>query len=692
MKLDNTVAERPLLCQLPPPFTWLLIKEHHVKGPRRILLVFSVRGCTNSTYAQRLHPPKSVSPSLRMQVFVSIAYIAHRKVSQCASKFTCRECHKKHHTSLCHAFTTTIEPHPPALPATDHTVPQKTVTTAAQTVTATHNNETTTLSENTAATTALLSALSTSVCLLKTAIANVSAGQTTVKGHILFDEGAQRSFITQELANQLQLSPTHHENVLVSSFGEQVSTSRRLAVATVFIQTLNNGHIPISVLIVPKLAAPIRNSIRAHLDNLPYLQELPLAHPVTSDENFHISILIGADYYWQFIQDRIVRGDGPTAVESRLGYLLSGPLPFPQSVYTTCSRVLTFSCITEDTDCDYFWRVESMGTTPVKENTDTDFLQQYLDNNITLQPNSTYCLKFPWKTGHPVLPSNYTICTKHTRSMIYRLAKTPHLLRIYSNIIEEQEKKGFVERIDTSNTSHSVRYIPHHPVRKESSTTPIRIVYNCSCKQSPSSPSLNDCLNPGPPFLNDLCSILLHFCQHNYAFSVDIEKAFLHVQLDEIDRDFTRFLWLSNPTDPTSQFVMFHFRVVLFGATCSPFMLNTAISYHLHQNDSSTFRDLLHNIYVDNVVSGSYTEEATVNYFNQSRSILGSVNFNLRSWASNSSLLNSVAHSHSVADTTNPVKVLGLWWDNNSDTISASPNPDIMFNFTATKREILMDL
>ena len=124
-------------------------------------------------------------------------------MSQYTSKFTCRECHKKHHTSLCHAFTTTIEPHPPTLPATDHTVPQKTVTTAAQTVTATHNNETTTLSENTAATTASLSSLSTTVCWLKAAIANVLAGKTTVEGHILFDEGAQCSFITQKLANQL---------------------------------------------------------------------------------------------------------------------------------------------------------------------------------------------------------------------------------------------------------------------------------------------------------------------------------------------------------------------------------------------------------------------------------------------------------------------------------------------------------
>ena len=352
--------------------------------------------------------------------------LTHHKVSQCTSKFTCRECHKKHHTSLCHAFTATVEsppqtppvhrsttqapqnqtvphtqttqnqtvPHTQTTPQ-NQTVPQNAATTAAHT--------TTTHSEDTVATSTSLNTLSKSVCLLKTAIANVSAGETTVEGHILFDEGAQRSFITQELTNQLQLQPTHHENISVSSFVEQVSTPRRLPVATVLIQTLNKGHIPISVLLVPKLAAPIRNSIRAHLDKLPYLQELPLAHPLTSEENFHISILIGADYYWQFIQDRIVRGDGPTAVESRLGYLLSGPLPSTQLACITCSQVLVFSCVTKDTDCDHFWTVESMGTTPVKQSSDTEFLQQYFDNNITVQSDGTYCLKFPWKSSHPAL-------------------------------------------------------------------------------------------------------------------------------------------------------------------------------------------------------------------------------------------------------------------------------------------------
>ena len=37
------------------------------------------------------------------------------------------------------------------------------------------------------------------------------------------------------------------------------------------------------------------------------------------------------------------------------------------------------------------------------------------------------------------------------------------------------------------------------------------------------------------------------------------------------------FLWLSNPEDPESEFDTYHFKVVPFGATSSPFMLNAIL-------------------------------------------------------------------------------------------------------------------
>ena len=37
-------------------------------------------------------------------------------------------------------------------------------------------------------------------------------------------------------------------------------------------------------------------------------------------------MLIGADAYWSIVQETVIQGPGPTAVQSKLGYLLSGLL------------------------------------------------------------------------------------------------------------------------------------------------------------------------------------------------------------------------------------------------------------------------------------------------------------------------------------------------------------------------------
>ena len=134
----------------------------------------------------------------------------------------------------------------------------------------------------------------------------------------------------------------------------------------------------------------------------------------------------------------MVRGDGPTTVESRLGYLLSGPLPLSQFVSTSCVQMSSLSCLTENIDYSTFWKVEPVGTNTTQKNSDVKFLKSYLNTKVNKQPDGLYALKFPWKRDHPPLPSNYNICARHTRAMAYRLAKTPELLKIYNTIIEDQ--------------------------------------------------------------------------------------------------------------------------------------------------------------------------------------------------------------------------------------------------------------
>jgi len=235
-----------------------------------------------------------------------------------------------------------------------------------------------------------------------------------------------------------------------------------------------------------------------------------LAHSVTGDTLFDISLLVGADHYWDIVEDHVVRGNGPTAVKSKIGYLLSGPMP-STSHASADKHILNVlaSRAPEHSILERFWSLENMGISPCEpDRKSVEYLQQYQATAIEYD-NGRYHAKLPWKQDHPALPTNHNIALKRTVGAIQRLRNEPEVPRAHGDIIAEQERRGFIERVPLGQESaEQVHYIPHHPVEKESSTTPIRIVYDCSCRQSRDSPSLNDCLKSTPPALNELTSIL----------------------------------------------------------------------------------------------------------------------------------------------------------------------------------------
>ena len=316
----------------------------------------------------------------------------------------------------------------------------------------------------------------------------------------------------------------------------------------------NDGDVAILALVVPQIAAPVHNFVNPTLHALPHLRDLQLAHPVGSSEKFHISLLVGVDHYWEIVGNHIIRGTGPVAMESKLGYLLSGPLPIQDKPPVTHAYT-TLAVNLECSDCP---ENASLSTpTSLGHSVSTEgFMETYQKHYISCDKDGHYVVRFPWRPNPPVLPSNHTICERQTRSLARKLGCQPTLLKLYGTIIAEQEQRQFIERATENDTcTAGIHYIPHHPVYKKSSTTPVRIVYNCSCRQSPKQASLNDRLLVGDTPLVDVCEILLRFRLHQYALSTDIEKAFLHVKLDERDIDFTRFLWLSNPDDPEPPFI-----------------------------------------------------------------------------------------------------------------------------------------
>ena len=100
--------------------------------------------------------------------------------------------------------------------------------------------------------------------ILKTAINCLESRTASATAHILFDEGAQRSFITQELANKLDLSPERSETLNLSVFGGSTTSVKQLDIATVCIRSDSNERIP-------TIATPQNSFLIADIRNLPHL-------------------------------------------------------------------------------------------------------------------------------------------------------------------------------------------------------------------------------------------------------------------------------------------------------------------------------------------------------------------------------------------------------------------------------------
>ena len=115
-----------------------------------------------------------------------------------------------------------------------------------------------------------------------------------------------------------------------------------------------------------------------------------------------------------------------------------------------------------------------------------------------------YETKLPWKANHPELPNNKEGSLGRLNSLVKQLQKDPELFEKYDEIIKDQLTEGIVETAP-SETNDKEFYIPHKPVVNESAeSTKVRIVYDASARTYGEAPSLNECLENGPPLQNQL--------------------------------------------------------------------------------------------------------------------------------------------------------------------------------------------
>ncbi len=525
--------------------------------------------------------------------------------------------------------------------------------------------------------------------LLKTANLTVSSGNALTFCNTLLDDGSQGTLITRKIFEDLNLKVEGRHSCNISGFGSMNADYREFDVTSLYIIFDNGEKFHIRAVVVPHISKPIHLGNRNILKSYPQFNNLKLAHPIDDNEWFDVEFLIGAAYYEEIVSGSKIKTHklGPVATLSKVGYLISGNMTFPRMFKNSSLFNIILDTELEETDFGNFSSIENLGIECPISPKSQDFLQDYI-NSIEFK-NNRYVAPFPWKEDAPILPSNYNISLNRTRSTIKKLVKLDQL-KVYDDIMQDQLAKGFIEKVDSSElNSRSCHYLPHTPVFKDSKTTKCRIVYDCSCKASKQSPSLNDCLLKGPLLLTDLTSILLRFRLGSFVTVSDIEKAFLQISLKESDRDFTRFFWLSDINNPEGPLDVLRFCVVLFGSKPSPFMLGATVYCHCQRNAVEELKDLDKDTYMDNLLSPFFTESEAITFYKLSRPFFKEGGFNLRSFASNSQTINNLASKDGAIDQDlSIVTILGLIWNAYTDNIGFK-TIDIDPSSLLTKRYLL---
>ena len=236
--------------------------------------------------------------------------------------------------------------------------------------------------------------------------------------------------------------------------------------------------------------------------------------------------------HWPTDCDTTKSFDTAKTVDLKIGYLISGRLNYPCEKVDNKQQTLGLNVLVQETfDVTQFWELETLGIQLDLES--TKITKFYQESSVEFR-DGIYVAELPWSESHPSL-SYLQTCQKRTRAR--QAARNSNGLKLYNKIIQEQMDRNFIERAPSAEINKLCHYIPHFGVFKESATTPLRIVYDCSCK-TPAGVSLNDCLEIGLPLQNDMLAILLRSCVHTIGLTAFIEKAFHQIDLHEQDRDF----------------------------------------------------------------------------------------------------------------------------------------------------------
>ena len=182
-----------------------------------------------------------------------------------------------------------------------------------------------------------------------------------------------------------------------------------------------------------------------------------------------------------------------------------------------------------------FWEIEECGSGNPSLFLDKRFVVDHFHDTHHRDGSGRFIVRLPWKPDAKPLGESRSTAVRRFL-FLERSLRSKGQSEEFSGLIEEYFDMDHPEPIPASDLEKpcdQVFYLPMHAVIKASSTmTKVRAVFDASAKSS-SGVSLNDQLLVGPTVHTSLVDVLIRFCLHRVALTVDVSHMYHAVLLPE---------------------------------------------------------------------------------------------------------------------------------------------------------------
>ncbi|XP_037929892.1 uncharacterized protein LOC119664680 [Teleopsis dalmanni] len=580
-------------------------------------------------------------------------------VSACKSS-RCRVCAGQHHTLL-HKYTPII-PHATASSDSDRVFVNHSATKCDQVI-------------------------------LATALVTVKSKSGEYRtARALLDSGSQTNFMTEELAQLLQL---RREDGCLNLIGiGKINTTVKHKLHATVRSRVNSHEFSADFWVLRTISTYQPNhNISTASWKIP--ANIELADPYFYKSQ-RIDLLLGAETFFELLSVGQIKQSPnlPTLQKTLLGWTVSGKYQSNRNVEPHANALT----VSQDDDTvvssllQKFWELEEI---PNSEKTATLIPEHKLCEDKFLSsvqrlPSGRFKVSLPFKSDSRNIGLSFETAKRRFLSLERRLSKDAALHDLYMDFMKEYVNLGHMS-LSTRNFSVSPHYfIPHQCVlRPQSTSTKLRVVFDASSRTS-TQLSLNDILLVGPTIQEELYTTLLRFRMHKYALTADITKMYRQVLIDEADRDFQLILWRESPNEELKTYQL---NTVTYGTSSAPFLATRCLR-HLSDLNQSTLpigsNVIRTDFYVDDLLTGadSFNELETIR--RQVTQILETAGFQLAKWFSNHPTYQDdkqLKKSLNITDI-DTTKALGIQWHTTKDVFRFQLD-DTYLNLRATKRNIL---